>query len=47
MRKYENLACIHDNTMPPRAWYIPYDTEEKALEGDIGKSKYYFPLNGE
>lgn len=34
MRNYENLTRIHENTMPPRAHYIPYDSLEKALKGD-------------
>ncbi len=47
MRKYEDLNLIHDNTLPPRAHYIPYDSMEKALAGDKTKSKYYTLLNGE
>lgn len=47
MRKYENLDLIHENTMPPRAYYIPYDNLEKALCGDERKSEYYKLLNGE
>lgn len=29
MRKYENLECLHENTLKPRSYYIPYDTEKK------------------
>ena len=47
MRKYENLAYIHENTLAPRAHYVPYDTLEKALSGDKNASKYYTLLNGE
>ena len=47
MRKYENLAYIHENTLPPRAHYVPYDTLEKALAGDKSASNYYTLLNGE
>lgn len=47
MRKYENLEFIHENTMPPRAYYIPYDSVEKALAGDETQSKYYTLLNGD
>lgn len=47
MRKYEDLSCIHDNTLKPRAHYVPYDSLEKALEGDRSKSKFYTLLNGE
>ena len=47
MRKYEMLEFIHENTLEPRAHYIPYDTLEKALKGDKNTSKYYTLLNGE
>ncbi len=47
MRKYENLALIHENTLPPRAHYTPYDTLEKALQGQKSASAYYKLLNGE
>ena len=47
MRKYENLDFIHENTLKPRAHYIPYDSIEKALVGDKTKSNFYTLLNGE
>lgn len=47
MRKYENLNILHENTLPPRSHYIPYDSLEKALCGDKTKSEYYILLNGE
>ncbi len=47
MRKYENLDFIHENTLPPRAHYIPYDSMEKALAGDKLQSAFYTLLNGE
>ena len=47
MRNYENLELIHENTLPPRAHYIPYDTLEKALKGEKSASAYYKLLNGE
>lgn len=47
MRKYENLDYIHENTLEPRAHYIPYDTLEKALCGEKSDSEYYISLNGE
>ncbi len=46
MRKYENLKYIHENTLPPRAHYIPYDSLEKALNGVPAASDYYRLLNG-
>lgn len=47
MRKYEDLQRIHENTLPPRAHYFPYDTLEKALKGDKAASKFYRLLNGQ
>ena len=47
MRKYENLNFIHENTMPPRSHYIPYDSIDKAKAGDKMQSDYYALLNGE
>ena len=47
MRKYEDLTRIHENTLPPRAHYIPYDSLEKALARDKSASAYYKLLNGE
>ncbi len=47
MRNYENLAYIHENTLKPRAHYIPYDTLEKALNGEKEASAYCRYLNGE
>ena len=47
MRNYENLKRLHENTLAPRAHYIPYDSLEKALDGDKSKSDFYTLLNGE
>ena len=47
MRKYENLNFIHENTVAPRAYYIPYESLEKALVGDKEQSEFYTLLNGE
>ena len=46
MRKYEGFTRLHENTLPPRAHYIPYDTLEKALAGDKQASSFYKSLNG-
>ena len=46
IRKYEQLAYFHENTLPPRSHYIPYDTLEKALAGKKEDSKFYHSLNG-
>ncbi len=47
MRDFEDLQHISENRCPPRAWYIPYDSLEKALMGDRSQSKYYRLLNGD
>ncbi len=47
MRKYEDLHYIHENVMPPRAYYVPYDSLEKALSDNKESSKHYILLNGE
>jgi beta-galactosidase len=47
MRSYENLNLISENREPQRSYYIPYDTLEKALEGNKDKSNFYKLLNGE
>ncbi len=46
MRKYENFNQTSENREPQRAYYIPYDTLEKALEGKKENSAYYRLLNG-
>ena len=47
MRKYEDLRYINENTEKPRSHYIPYDSLNKALEGDKCSSDHYMLLNGE
>ena len=47
MRNYENPQRLHENREPSRAYYIPYDSLEKALKGDKSQSAYYKLLNGE
>ncbi len=46
MRIYENLQNTSDNREAARSYYIPYESLEKALEGDRKKSAYYKLLNG-
>lgn len=46
MRDYERLDILSINREPQRAYYIPYDSLEKALVGDKNKSSYYKLLNG-
>lgn len=47
MRIFEDLSRIHENTLPPRSHYIPYDSLEKALAGNKNRSAFYTLLNGE
>jgi len=46
-RIFEDLSRIHENVLPPRSHYIPFDTCQKALMGKKALSKYYVSLNGE
>ena len=47
MRNYEDLNRLSEKREPQRAYYIPYDSLEKALAGDRSQSKFYRLLNGE
>jgi len=47
MRIYETFSKISENREAQRAYYIPYDSLEKALKGDKAESKFYELLNGE
>ncbi|MBE6778348.1 MAG: glycoside hydrolase family 2 [Ruminococcaceae bacterium] len=46
MRIYERLDKLSENRLPQRAYYIPYESEEKALAGNRHESAYYKLLNG-
>lgn len=46
MRVYERFDKTSENREPQRAYYIPYNTLEKALEGRKETSAYYRLLNG-
>jgi len=46
VRHYEQLHTRHENRLPQRAYYIPYDNLEKALVGNRQQSAYYCLLNG-
>lgn len=46
MRPYESLSVFSENRMPQRAYYIPYESLPKALNGDRRQSGYYQLLNG-
>lgn len=47
MRHYEDPQLLQENCEPQRAYYIPYDSLEKALAGKKETSDYYMDLNGE
>ncbi|MBQ7032526.1 MAG: glycoside hydrolase family 2 [Clostridia bacterium] len=47
MHIFENQNILEENRLRPRAWYIPYDTAEKALGGNPEASAFYKNLNGE
>ncbi|MCH5267096.1 MAG: glycoside hydrolase family 2 [Lachnospiraceae bacterium] len=47
MRQYEDPFFLQENCEPQRAYYIPYDSPEKALRGEKYTSAYYECLNGE
>ena len=47
MRFYEDLCHLSENRCPPRAYYIPYDSLDKALMLDRSHSAYYKLLNGD
>ena len=44
---HKDLAALHVNCEEPRAYYIPYESEEKALAGDRNSSGFFTLLNGE
>lgn len=46
MRIYEDFKTTSQNREPQRSYYIPYETLEKALEGNRYSSKYFKLLNG-
>ena len=35
---------LHINTLPPRAYYIPYENEEKARAGTANQSPFSSPF---
>ena len=46
MEKYNDLALVHENRLPQRAYYIPHASLESALTGRKQSSKAYRSLNG-
>ena len=47
MRAYESLEIRAANRLPQRSYYFPYESREKALQGNREESAYYLLLNGE
>ena len=47
MRIYEDFNKTSENREAQRAYYIPYESLEKALEGIKENSAYYKILNGQ
>src|SRR5699024_5325733 len=44
---FEDLSTFHVNTLPRRNYFIPYDSEEDALNNNNRRSSsYYHDLNG-
>lgn len=46
MEKYNDLALVHENRLPQRAYYIPHPTLQSALTGKKEASSAYKSLNG-
>lgn len=44
---WENPQVLHVNTEKPHAYFIPYESEDKAKKGIRGNSKFYKSLNGQ
>ena len=43
---HEDAHKLHVNTLPPRAYYVPYSVKRNAAEGDREKSDRFMSLNG-
>lgn len=44
---HNNHNILHVNTLEPRAYYIPYESEDKAFKGNRDDSKFFMSLCGE
>lgn len=44
---HKSLARLHVNTEKPRAYFVPFDSKEKALKGDRNDSAYLMNLCGD
>ncbi len=43
---HEDAHKLHVNTLPSRAYYVPYSNKRSAMEGDRAKSERFLSLNG-
>ena len=43
---WEDPDTLHVNCISPRAYFIPYESKERAIKGIRGTSKFYKSLNG-
>lgn len=44
---HKSLEVLHDGTMPPRAYFIPYASQAQALSGERENSSRFSNLSGE
>ncbi|MBQ1981747.1 MAG: hypothetical protein II229_00795, partial [Clostridia bacterium] len=44
---YQNPSILHVGCEAPRAYFIPYDTEEEALRGNRDRSTRFYNLCGD
>lgn len=44
---HEDFSHLHVNTLPCRAYFIPFESREAALRGERRESKRYIALNGD
>lgn len=44
---HEDFSHLHVNTLPPHAYFIPFDTKAGALKGERRESALYCSLNGD
>lgn len=44
---HKSLGVLHENVLPDRSYYVPYESAESALKGERNESKFLQMLNGE
>jgi len=45
-RYIENPSLVEENQLPPHVPYVPFESVDKAMEGDWNNSPFYHTLNG-